>query len=195
MKTLFLSIGSGGRDAPVEHSLPLVGLGRGAQQVVVRYYVPSRRTLVCSILEIGPACVLVSACSSSLPLTGTPSLSVGEWSGTTSQGMPIAFTVSSDEIVTTINLGYSFNGCSGSHTFLDVNVRTAPDVTCIPGPCSGALVSYRAFGYANGSVGGGPVTQVNGLFLPRNEARGQVAFFDYPGCGSATAVEWTATKR
>ena len=154
------------------------------------------------MLEIGPLSVLTSACSPLLPLTAPPtpfggasSLSVGEWSGRMSQGMPIAFSVSTDERVTTITLGYAFNGCSGSRTFSDLDVPTAPDVTCIPGPCSGTLLSYRAFGYVNGSFGGGPVTQVNGLFLPRNEARGQVGFFDYSGCGTATAVEWTATKR
>jgi len=154
------------------------------------------------MLEIGPLYALTSGCIPLSPLTGAPpplagasSLSVGEWSGTTSQGMPIAFSVSTDERVTTITLGYAFNGCSGSHTFSDLDVPTAPNVTCVPGPCSGTLISYRAFGYVNGSFGSGPVTQVNGLFLPRNEARGQVAFLDYPGCGTATAVEWTATKR
>ena len=85
-------------------------------------------------------------------------MSVGEWRGTTSQGMPIALTVSADERVTTITLGYDFDGCAGSHTFSDVNVATAPDVTCIPGPCSGAVVSYRAFAYVNGEFGSGPVT-------------------------------------
>jgi hypothetical protein len=154
------------------------------------------------MLEIGPLCVLTSACSPLSPLTGAPpplagasSSTVGEWSGTTSQGMPIAFSVSPDERVTTIALGYAFDDCSGSHTFSDLDVSTVPNVTCIPGPCSGTLMSYRAFGYVNGSFGSGPVTQVNGLFLPRNEARGQVTFFDYPGCGATTAVEWTAAKR
>ena len=137
----------------------------------------------------------LSACSLPvLPLTGTRSLSVGEWSGTTSQGMPITLIVSPDETVTTITLGYNFNGCSGSHTFADLNVPTNPDVTCIPGPCSGTLESYRAFGYSAGSVGSGPLTQVNGLFLPGNQAKGQTTFSDYPTCGAATAVEWTTRR-
>jgi hypothetical protein len=109
--------------------------------------------------------------------------------------MPIAFTVSSDEMLTTITLGYDFNGCSGSHEFADLHVRTAPDLTCIPGPCSGVLASYRAFSYVDGSLGVGPVTQVNGLFLPGNQARGQVVFTAYPSCGTAPPAEWIATKR
>jgi hypothetical protein len=142
------------------------------------------------------SCVLASACTPALlPLTRPAPLSVGEWSGTTSQGAPITFVVSADERVTSITVGYDFNGCSGSHTFLDLDVPTAPDLTCIPGPCSGALSSYRAFGYSANSVAGGPMTQINGLFLPRNEAKGQATFRNYAGCGDLVTAEWTAARR
>jgi len=142
------------------------------------------------------ASVLVGACSFPVvPLTGgASSLSVGEWSGTTAQGMPISFVVSPNETVTTITVGYDFNGCSGSHTFEDLIVPTAPNLTCIPGPCSGIQESYRAFGYSVGAPGA-PFTQLNGLFLPGNQAKGQAVFRDYAGCGTATPVEWTATRR
>src|SRR5690606_30890133 len=120
------------------------------------------------------------------------SLAVGEWSGMTDQGMPITFVVSDDETVTTITVGYDFNGCSGSLTFTELVVPTAPDVTCIPGPCSPRVTSYRAFGFLDGSLGAGPVTQINGVFLPGNQASGQVAFRDFPGCGTSAAVPWTA---
>ncbi len=149
------------------------------------------------------ACLLASACTRAilpvaraLPgLSLKASLSVGEWSGTTSQGMPIAITVSPNETVTTIAVGYDFNGCTGSHIFSDLVVPTNPDVTCIPGPCPSTAESYRAFSYVDGSFASGPVTQVNGVFLPGNEARGQVNFHNYPVCGTAAAVEWTATRR
>jgi hypothetical protein len=142
------------------------------------------------------ALAIVGACSLPVvPFTGgSGSLSVGEWSGTTSQGAPISFVVSPNETVTAITLGYDFNGCSGSHTFADLNVPTAPNLTCIPGPCSGIQESYRAFGYSTGSASG-PYTQLNGLFLPGNQAKGQAVFRDYPSCGTAPAVEWTATRR
>jgi hypothetical protein len=122
-------------------------------------------------------------------------MSVGEWSGTTSQGMPISFTVAPNETVTTITVGYNFNGCSGSQTFSDLSVPTAPNLTCIPGPCSGVAESYRAFGYSAGSPAGGPYTQINGLFLPGDRATGQAVFSQYPNCGVTPPVEWSATRR
>jgi len=150
------------------------------------------KALWCGVTLAG---VFAVACSDGPTSPSASSLSVGQWSGTTTQGMPIAFTVSSDEAVTTITVGYSFNSCSGTQTFSNLSVPTAPDVNCIPGPCSGPISSYRAFGYENGSVGSGPSTTVNGLFLPGGRAQGQVSFRDYPVCGTATSVPWTATRR
>jgi hypothetical protein len=140
--------------------------------------------------------VLAAACSSnSGPASpSASSLSVGQWSGTTAQGALIAFTVSSDEALTTLAVGYNFNGCSGTQTFTDLNVPTAPDVTCVPGPCSGTTSTYRALSYSSGR-GTGPVTTVFGVFLPGGQAQGQVTFRDYAGCGTAAGVEWTATRR
>ena len=99
-----------------------------------------------------------------------------------------------DETVTSITLGYHFNDCSGTRKFRDLNVSTAPDLHCIPGPCPRTAASYRGFGFSDGNAATGPYTQVNGVFLPGNQARGQAAFSNYPECGSAT-VEWTATRR
>jgi hypothetical protein len=147
-----------------------------------------------AVLRVGTfAGVLASACSPTSP-SGS-SLSVGRWSGTTAQGGSIAFTVSSNEALTTIAVGYSFNDCSGTQTFANLNVPTAPNVTCIPGPCSGTTSTYRAFAYSSGAVGTGPSTTINGLFLPGGRAQGQVSFRDFLGCGTATGVEWTATRR
>ena len=149
-----------------------------------------------ALLRIGSvAGVLASACSSGPASPSASSLSVGQWSGTTAQGASIAFTVSFDEILRTISVGYAFNGCSGTQTFADLNVPTAPDVTCIPAPCSGSLSTYRAFGYTSRSVGTEPSTTINGLFLPGGRAQGQVSFRDFPGCGTAAGVEWTAMRR
>lgn len=145
------------------------------------------------------AVALVSACAHpllppALPMSGTSSLSAGQWQGTTAQGVPIAFSVSREEKVTSITLGYDFNDCLGTRRFLELSVPTAPDVHCIPGPCPRTATSYRAFSHSEGTPGAGPYTQVNGVFLPRGQARGQAVFSDYPQCGSAT-VEWTATRR
>src|SRR5687768_8415135 len=72
---------------------------------------------VALILESG--CVLPRL-PPTVPLLGPSSLSVGEWEGKTSQGRPIAFTVSQDEMVTSISLGYEFNDCSGTRRFLEL---------------------------------------------------------------------------
>jgi hypothetical protein len=149
------------------------------------------------------AAMAMSACSA-LPstltaparlVTGSSSMSTGEWSGTTSQGMPIAFTVAADETVTAITVGYSFNDCAGSDTFLDLSVPTAPELTCIPGPCRGVEASYRAFSYSQTPSKNGLTTTVTGVFLPGNRAQGLAHFLDYGACGSARSVEWTATRR
>jgi hypothetical protein len=150
-------------------------------------------------LCLSVALLLQSAClrpmlPSPAPMLADSSLSVGKWEGTTSQGKPITFTVSPDEKVTSIILGYEFNDCSGTREFFELKVPTAPDLTCMPGPCPRTAMSYRAFGFSDGEVAGEPYTQVNGVFLPRNQAKGQAVFRDYPNCGTAT-VQWTATRR
>ena len=136
-------------------------------------------------------CVLMSACGPTSPSATTLD---GQWSGTTSQGTPIAFTVSSDQKVTAITVAYSFNGCSGTQTFSNLNLDTAPMVTCIPGPCTPPISSFHAFNYVTGSIDG-PSTAVNGVFPAPGRAEGLVTFRDYPGCGTAAAIAWSAGKR
>lgn len=149
-----------------------------------------------ALVRVGTlAGLLASGCGRNPTSPSSSSLSAGQWHGTTAQGMIITFTVSSDEILRTLSVGHSFNGCSGTQTFSSLQVATAPDVTCIPGPCSGSISTYRAFGFSSGSRGTGPSTVVNGLFLPGGRAQGLAAFHDFPGCGTVTGVEWTATRR
>ena len=150
---------------------------------------------VANVIVASCVCVLLAACGGSPSSPSASSLSVGQWTGTTGHGTPITFTVSADEILTTIAVGYSFNGCSGTQTFSSLTVATTPDLTCIPGPCPGTLSSYRSFSYSSGSPGAGPVTFVNGLFLPGNQAEGLVSFRDFPGSGSALGIAWSATRR
>jgi hypothetical protein len=137
--------------------------------------------------------VFVLACGSST----SPSADhlVGAWFGRTAQGAVIAFNVSNDEKVTSITVSYSFNGCAGTQTFSDLNLETAPDITCIPGPCSGSVAAYRAFNYSSGRGLGQPSTTVNGSFMPTRTAEGSVGFHDFPECGSAIGVPWTAVRR
>lgn len=157
----------------------------------------TRRPPTLALCLAALASTLSGACGGpASPSATNQSLTIGEWSGTTSQGMPIAFSVSQDEKVTTLTLGYRFNSCSGTQTFSNLSLPTAPDVTCVPGPCPTTVSSYRAFSFTDGSrLNGQPITSVNGLFLPGNRAEGQAGFNDYVGCGTAAGVTWTAFRR
>ena len=139
--------------------------------------------------------VLAGCATNLVPLPGlsSTSLSAGEWRGTTTQGMPIEFTVSREETLTALTLGYKFMDCMGTLHFVEINVPTAPNVNCIPGPCRGTLNSYRAFSFVDGSPAGGSYLQVNGLFLPRAQAQGQAIFSGIDDCGEAT-VQWSAAR-
>ena len=140
--------------------------------------------------------ILVGGCGNdgNGPAGPTTRIQPGEWAGTTAQGSTIRFTIASDEKVTAITVGYNFGSCSGSQTFSNLNLATAPEVICIPGPCSGSITSYRSFNYSSGSPGG-PITSLNGLFVSRNRAEGLLAFRDLPQCGTATGIAWSAESR
>jgi hypothetical protein len=110
----------------------------------------------------------------------------GQWKGTTSQGRPITFTVSSAQKVTAITVGYSFNGCSGVNTFPNLNL----DIGVTPNP---ATSLGPGFGFGSGSPDGSNYTQVYGSFRSNTTASGTVIFGGYPGCGNAGGI-WTATR-
>jgi hypothetical protein len=137
-----------------------------------------------------PLCVLMSACGNSptTPSSGGPARYDGQWSGTTSQGRPITFTVSSEQKVTAITVGYSFNGCSGVNTFSNLNL----DIGNPPNPTAPSL--GPSFGYGSGPPDGPNYTQVLGSFTANTTATGSVIFGGYPGCGNTSGI-WTATKR
>jgi hypothetical protein len=141
---------------------------------------------------IAALCALCAACAS--PTAPTVSYA-GQWAGSTAQGESIAFTISADEVVTAITVGYAFNDCRGSQAFPNLNLSITPQVTCIPGPCSGPVSAYRGFSFQAGTVIQEPMTQVNGILFGGVGAQGTVNFRDYTGCGSATGVAWNATKR
>jgi hypothetical protein len=147
-----------------------------------------RLVLVCI-----PATLLISfsGCGDSAannPTTpgGDPARYDGQWKGTTSQGRPITFTVSSAQKVTAITVGYSFNGCSGSNTFSNLNL----DIGVTPNP---ATSLGPGFGFGSGSPEGSNYTQVYGSFRSNTTASGTVIFGDFAGCGNAIGI-WTATR-
>jgi hypothetical protein len=140
-------------------------------------------------------CALLSACGSPSSPSASQANYEGQWSGTTAQGRPVTFTISSDQNVTTLTVGHEFNGCSGSQTFSSISVSIVPQLQCIPAPCSNQLMSYRAFHYSVGTSLEGPGTTVNAVFISADRAEGLISFRGFPGCGSALSVAFSATKR
>ncbi len=111
----------------------------------------------------------------------------GQWSGTTSQGTPIAFSVSSDQKVTALTAGYSFSDCSGSAAF-------TPNVAVTNVPTAPVPVGSAAFD--SGSPGSSNRMLVSFLFTTTSEAHGMIVFSGFAGCGVDPIVAaWTATKR
>ena len=140
-------------------------------------------------------CALVSACGSPSSPSASQANYEGQWSGTTAQGRPVTFTISPDQNVTTLTIGHEFNGCSGSQTFSSINVSIVPQVQCVPAPCSNQLLSYRAFNYSVGNSLDGQGTSLNAVFLSADRAEGLIHFRNFPGCGNALSVPFSATKR
>jgi len=110
----------------------------------------------------------------------------GEWSGTTTQNRPISFTVSSDQKVTALTVGYNFGGCSGTSTLsnlsLDIGFRQS-------------LVGTQLVpGFAFSSSSPDQPNQIVGEFSSNTMATGNLIFVNFQGCGSAFDV-WTANKR
>jgi hypothetical protein len=128
----------------------------------------------------GMAILIWCACAPSRP---TPLNFSGDWAGTTSQGRPITFTVSSDLRITTMTVDFAFAGCAGSVTVAPNTALTNTNGT------AAALVVYTP----NGSTGPSRAV-VNFLFPSITSANGTAQFFDYPTCGSSNAT-WTASKR
>jgi hypothetical protein len=110
----------------------------------------------------------------------------GQWKGTTSQGRPITFTVSLNQKVTAITVGYSFNGCSGLNTFSTLNL----DIGNTPNP---ATSLGPGFGFGSGPPDGPNYTQIYGSFSSNTTATGTMIFGGYPGCGNAGGI-WSATR-
>lgn len=139
--------------------------------------------------------VLAGACGPTMPSSASVRHD-GQWSGTTAQGRPISFTISSDEKVTAFSIGYSFNGCSSAQTFSDLSLSiTSPNVVCAAGQTCPDIPTTQHFGYSTGNPVDGPYTLVNATFLSASSATGSATFINLPGCGTATGIPWTATKR
>jgi hypothetical protein len=138
-------------------------------------------------------CASLAGCGGGPASPESPSYD-GQWNGSTSQGRPISFTVSQDQRVTTISVGYSFNGCTGMSTFQNLSLIIAaldpfgdPRVPTPPsfGP---------GFGYGSGQPDSPNYTQIYGSFNSDDLAMGSVVFGAYDGCGNSGGT-WSASRR
>ena len=114
----------------------------------------------------------------------------GEWTGATSQGTTITFSVSAPNIVTSITIGHSFNGCRDTQTFSGLSVGIGE--SGLPGRMP--TPSNPGFGFGSGSPEAPNFVQVAGQFTSSQSANGTVTFLNFGGCGD-TVEHWTATKR
>lgn len=107
----------------------------------------------------------------------------GNWTGQTSQGRSISFTVSSGQLITTVSVEFAFGTCSGGTTF-----STNAPLLNTAGTADAVVTNTPA-----GATGTGR-TVVHFLFPSVTTANGTVDFVDFANCGNSSAT-WTATKR
>ena len=111
----------------------------------------------------------------------------GEWSGTTTQGDAIAFTVSDEQKVIALTINYRFDDCAGTRSIspLSLDIGYFPDPTRVGKP---------GFGYAEGDIQKEIIFSVYGEFRSPDTAHGVNSFLNYMGC--RFGVEgWDARKR
>ena len=137
-----------------------------------------------SILAI-VACVTVGACgggtANPLDPAAPPNTQsyTGEWSGTTFQQQPVSFTVSAEQKVTAVSVGYVFSGCSGVETLTGLEQAITS--------------SFTQFG-ANLPDGRGITITI--VFPAARIASGGVVFYGPPSCGSTgSGGPLSATRR
>jgi hypothetical protein len=122
--------------------------------------------------------------SATAPSTGY----AGEWRGSTSQNQPIAFTVSVDQQVTSVTVGYSFGDCSGTGTS---SAKSFP----ITNPQPPGMPPFDNPGFVyGGQPGNGSAWLVVGAFPSTEVAAGTVEFTGFPSCGNSFAT-WNAARQ
>ncbi len=125
------------------------------------------------------ALVTVSSCAGKNPESPSTTGLAGNWSGTTFQGRPISFTVSRDNRLTTLSVGYQIDACTGTASFANLDVAVFE--------VAGAASSGFAYGQTltdRPDVGVG----VQGYLMPNGGVAGTLIVYGKPACGSSEAV-------
>ncbi len=141
------------------------------------------RTRVWPLVLIATACGLLSGCGTATPTDPDPVAVgyAGEWSGTTFQGRPISFTVSPEQQVTTISVGYQIDMCSGVETFSDV--KGVPFADGLP-----------AFQFTAKLADTRPIA-IQGYLMPDASVSGTLLLYGPPSCGRSETVAGPFTAR
>ena len=143
------------------------------------------RTRASTLVLIAASCVLLSGCGDGGPTSPGPVAGghAGEWSGTTFQGRPISFTVSSEQQVTAISLGYQIDACSGVETFSGLNA--VPFAASVPAFQFTAVLPDRR------------QVAIQGYLMPDASVSGTLLLYGPPSCGPSETVAgpFTARKR
>ena len=109
------------------------------------------------------------------PGTGVPTI----------QNQPLSFTVSADQRVTDISIGYNFSGCSGVKTFSGLGVPIGASFS----------LGSQGWAYVSFATGGRDRTEVYATFTSDRAASGTALFIEFPGCVGGGGGNWTATKQ
>jgi hypothetical protein len=135
-------------------------------------------------------CLFIASCGgSSTSASSAGSSYDGQWIGTTSQGMTIAFSVS-NRTVTTLALGLNAAGCSGTKT-INQSLAIGPSAEQL-GPAG-----QPTFTSGPVTLSDGTLLFINGIFDSFATASGIAA---HSGCAGGVppvtvSLTWSATKR
>jgi hypothetical protein len=114
----------------------------------------------------------------------------GQWSGN-GLGLTVSFTVSPDDKITALSIGYNFSGCSGTVTRTDLNL----DMVTTTDPRSNT--PRPSFGWGSAQPDFTNYVQLFAWFDSHDNAHGTITMGDMTGCprGSFGGGIFTAAKR
>lgn len=120
----------------------------------------------------------------------TPTGYAGEWTGTTTQGTTISFSVSPTDTVTAITFDYNdvVSHCAGTVTLRSLAL---PIVT--PEPLQPPPFGQPGFSYQTQAADGTRAIQIEAHFPDHRTASGQFLLFKYDDACMVTGGNWSAT--
>jgi hypothetical protein len=117
----------------------------------------------------------------------------GHWSGTSTQGMSLAFVVANNR-VTEITVDYRVGTCTGTEVFSNVSLGIGPYQPNLPNLPPAPPVA-NSFEFTSNVVGGTDYTHILGSFSGTTKALGTILLGFPQGCYDAAVDTWTATRQ